>query len=262
MSLILACLVAAASPDTRVTEADRALRMGRAEQARTMIRMAVADGVAGAHVDRLLADLAFVEQRWPEARARYEALLGGGCRENHLLERAGIAALQNGDLSEAIALLDRAVRSPEASWRAWSARAVAADRQGDWAAADKAYKAGLRLDPLSPLLLNNLGWSLLLRGQWAEARRHLEKAASVAHPADARILANLELAKAAVDANLPERRTGETNAAFAARLNDAGVIALRQGNRAKAAAAFARAIKAHDRWFARAANNLALVGEP
>lgn len=258
MSLVLALLLAAASPEGRLDEAARVLRLGRAEQAREMIRMAIAEGASGAKVDRLLADLAFAEGRWAEATARYDQLLLQGASDAPILEQAGVAALQNGRIEEAIGLLDRATRSSDAGWRAWNARGVAADRQEDWEAADRSYATGLRLDPANPTLRNNLGWSLLLRGRWAEARNHLA-AAAVADPENARIIANRDLAEAAVDEGLPERRAGESNEAFAGRLNDAGVIALRQGKESKAAAAFARAIEAHSRWFIRAANNLALV---
>lgn len=258
MSLLLACLVAGAPLDPSVTEADRALRMGRPEQARLMIRTAVAAGTSGNAVDRLLADLAFTERRWEEASARYRAILDGGCKEPLVLERVGVSALQQGRLAEAIRYLRQAVRLPGANWSAWNALGVAADRQLDWAGADQAYRAGLKIAPDNPMLLNNLGWSLLLRGEWYQAHRRLA-AAAAQHPGDPRVLANLELALAALSEQLPARRGGETNADFAARLNDAGVVALRQGNRMKAAAAFSRAIEAHDRWFNRAANNLASV---
>ena len=71
-----------------------------------------------------------------------------------------------------------------------------------------------------------------------------------------RIADNLELARAALDEDLPERRPNESPTSWAARLNDAGVIAEMQGLRVKAAAAFSRAVEARGSWFERAANNL------
>lgn len=258
MILAVASLVVAVSPDASVAEAARALASGRPEQARVMIRAAVAQGAAGAQVDRLLADLAFAEKRWTEASVRYGALLAGNSEDPALLEQAGIAALYDGKPPAAIALLDRALRRDPQRWRSWNARGVAADRQGDWTAADRAYAAGLAEQPQSALLLNNLGWSLMLRGRWAQAAQALARAAAAA-PADTRIAANLELARAATSEDLPQRTPGEGNIDYARRLNDAGVVALRQGNPAKAAAAFAQALQASDRWFTRAANNLALA---
>jgi tetratricopeptide (TPR) repeat protein len=68
---------------------------------------------------------------------------------------------------------------------------------------------------------------------------------------------HLELAQAAVSADLPKRRPRESDSDFAARLNDAGIAAERRGERDRAIAAFSRALAVSDSWFARAANNLA-----
>ncbi|UUR08324.1 hypothetical protein [Sphingomonas glaciei] len=262
MILALAALLAMSPPAPvadPVGEAANALSHGRGVQAREMIRAAVASGASGAAVDRLLADLAFAERRWPEASARYAALMEGGDRSSHVLTQAGIVALEQGDQAAAIRLLDRAGAMPDAGWRALNARGVAADRAQDWGTADAAYARGLRMAPASPELLNNLGWSLLLRGQWSEAQQRFARAAALA-PANPRIAANLDLADSALLADLPVRRAGESGALYAARLNDAGALALRVGHLGKARAAFARALETDDRWFARAANNLALTG--
>ncbi|NJC06626.1 Flp pilus assembly protein TadD [Sphingomonas kaistensis] len=261
MILALAVMLAMASapPATdAVSDAASALSHGRAVQAREMIRTAVAEGASGAAVDRLFADLAFAERRWPEATIRYAALLKAGERNTHVLSQAGIAALEQGDGAAAIVLLDEAAALPDAGWRTFNARGVAADRMQDWRSADAAYARGLRLKAASPELLNNLGWSLLLRGQWSEAQRRLAQAARLA-PTNPRIASNLDLADSALLADLPARRAGESGSSYSARLNDAGALALHAGNVAKARAAFARALEGSDRWFARAANNLALA---
>jgi hypothetical protein len=80
--------------------------------------------------------------------------------------------------------------------------------------------------------------------------------ASILDPKSARIQNNLELARAAIADHLPERRAGEADADFAARLNDAGVAAEERGDRARAIAAFSQALSVKDSWYARAANNL------
>ncbi len=55
---------------------------------------------------------------------------------------------------------------------------------------------------------------------------------------------------------LPARHVGESDAAFAARLNDVGVIAESEGDRPRALAAFSQAIAARSVWYARAAATL------
>lgn len=258
MILWLAALAGAVASSQPLDEAARALAAGRPEQARQMIAVAVASGASGPQVDQLLADLAFARGDWAAALAGYEALLVSAPDNPRLLENGGIAALNAGDLTKALRLLGVATAQPDARWRAWSALGVAADRQRDWAAADRAYAQADRLSPDNAMVLNNLGWSRLLRGDWTAAVEPLTRAARL-DPSNRRIASNLDLARAAVAASLPVRRPGETGGDYAARLNDAGVAAFRQGDRARAIAAFAQALESSERWFALAANNLALV---
>ena len=121
-----------------LAEAGRAIAAGRLDQAKAMLSVAVAAGVKGDPVDRLLADLAFARGENEQALGLYKALLTVHPDELLLLERGGIAALRLGRVGEATALLDRATRLPAAGWRSWNARGVAADRQGRWDEADAA----------------------------------------------------------------------------------------------------------------------------
>jgi Flp pilus assembly protein TadD len=241
-----------------LNEAAHALEAGRLDQARLMIARAVKAGAQGEAVDRLLADLAFASGDYAGALARYMALLPANAQNSAMYERAAIASFKTGKLEEAERLLAKATSLPGASWRAWNARGVLADFGRDWAAADAAYAKAAELAPNRAEVLNNIGWSLLVRGRWKEALSLLERAAAL-DPGSARIADNLELARAAVTEDLPERRAGESEADWAVRLNDAGVVARLQGNNRKAIAAFARAIEARSQWFERAANNLALA---
>ena len=258
--LILAAPVAIASaaPSAKLDEAAHALTAGRTEQARTMVSAAIGEGAAGDKVDRLLADLAFAERKFEQALARYEILSATHPSDALLAERAGIAALQLRQTAKASAALDRAVRLPGASWRAWNAKGVAADYRGDWAAADEAYRQAASRSPRQAEIANNQGWSLMLRGHWREALEYLENAARLDRKS-ARIASNLELAQTAIAGDLPRRSAGESNESFAARLNDAGVIAGLQGDRRRAVAAFTQALEARSQWFERAANNLAQI---
>ena len=260
--LFLAALLAASTPAfDAIEEASHALRQGRPVQAREMVRAAVGAGASGLAVDRLLADLAFAEGRWAEAIVRYDALIAAGERGSSVFEQAAVAALKQGDDAKAMSLQQQAAATPNAGWRTFNIRGVLADRAEDWAAADAAYRQGLKLEPSSAELLNNYGWSLLLRGQWSDAHRQISKAAALS-PEDRRIAANLDLAASALAADLPSRRQGESSFSYAARLNDTGILALRAGQKDKAQAAFARALELSEHWFTRAANNLALTASP
>ena len=256
--LLLAAAIAGAAPQSSgpLSEAAHAIAAGRLEQARLMIGAAIRAGAKGQAVDRLLADLAFGTGDFATALPRYEALLAATPTDPYFAERAGLAAVRTNNLARAALLLDRATGSPSASWQAWNARGVVADRAGDWNLADAAYSRALELKPGRAEVLNNLGWSLLVRGRWIEAAAQLEDAAA-ADPKSSRIANNLELARAAVSEDLPLRRPNEDDGEWAARLNDAGVIAGIRGDNKRAVAAFAQAIEARSQWFERAANNLA-----
>lgn len=244
-----------------LAEAGRAIAAGRLDQARTILGVAVSAGAKGEPVDRLLADLHYADGQYEQALAYYRQLISAHPDELLLLERAGICALRLGRNSEATAMLDRATRQPAAGWRAWNARGVAADRQGRWDEADAAYSKAAEIDPGKAEVANNLGWSLMLRGKWAEALQSFERAASI----DAklpRLANNIELARSAVAADLPVRMAGESDDIYAARLNDAGVVAVAAGQSKRAEAAFSQALEIRSRWYARAAENLAAVSSP
>src|SRR5206468_5516488 len=111
------------------------------------------------------------------------------------------------------------------------------------------------LSPGRAEVINDQGWSHVLRGEWATALPYFEDAAK-RDPSSQRIANNLELARAALTAELPSRRPSESTADWAARLNDAGVAAQLVGDRARAVAAFSQALYASGAWYSRAANNL------
>jgi len=255
---LLALALLAAEPAPGLGDAVQALQAGRLEQARLILDAAVGAGAKGQEIDRLLAELAFQTGNWAVALERYERLAALYPNESLTLERAGISAFHLGDLHKSGAALAVATAIPGASWRAWNARGAVADHRRDWAEADMAYDRALQLAPANAMVLNNRGWSLLLRGDWAEALPLLERSAELA-PGVQRISDNLELAKAALADDLPKRRAGESDSNWAARLNDAGVLAMASGDRQRATAAFARALEARSQWFDRAANNLATV---
>jgi Flp pilus assembly protein TadD len=259
VSILLALDVAAASPAVQppptLVDIEQAIRVGRLEQAQLMVSRAMAVGVRGARVDLILADLAFARGKNDEALVRYTQLLAIAPGDTMLAERAGISALKLGNAALAAGYIERATKSPNASWHAWNARGVVADMQRDWPQADKAYAKAAELAPDEADILNNQGWSQLLRGDWTKAVGLFEKAAPL-DPKSSRIANNLELARAALASDLPKRRAGEDDRAWAARLNDAGVAALLLGDKQRAVAAFAQALEASGSWYARAANNL------
>ena len=134
-----------------------------------------------------------------------------------------------------------------------------ADLGRDWKAADSAYARALALSQGQAEVLNNQGWSRLLRGDWSGAVGFFEQGAAL-DPKSERMANNLELARAALAGDLPGRRAGESDRDWAARLNDAGVAAEAMGDTRRAVAGFTQALEASGAWYARAANNLEATG--
>jgi Flp pilus assembly protein TadD len=259
--LLVAAAIAApaaampAADPSLLTGASHAIQVGRIEQGRLMIAQAIRLGYTGPPIDRLLADLAFASRNYGEALARYEGLVESGVRDGELCQRGAIAALKLGRSSEAGPMADCALASAAAGWKAWNTCGVLADLLRDWAKADSCYRHALELAPREGEIVNNQGWSLLLRGDWAGALPRFEKAAAL-EPGSARISNNLELARSALAADLPGRRSGESDFEWAGRLNDAGVAAQLLGDNKRALAAFTRALEASSVWYERASDNL------
>jgi Flp pilus assembly protein TadD len=260
--LIAANVAAAAAPAAAppsLADAAHAIEVGRLDQGRLMIERALAAGVKGPQVDRLLAELAFKSGNDAEALARSRQVLVASPKDAHVCEIGAIAALRLRDTAGAAPLVECATAGPRASWRAWNARGVFADSGQDWGNADAAYAHAAELAPNRAEIVNNQGWSQLLRGDWRRAEAFFEKAAAL-DPKSQRIASNLELARAALAGELPQRRAGESEDDWAVRLNDAGVAAQVLGDRTRAVAAFTQALEASGQWYARAANNLQAMG--
>ena len=226
-----------------------------------MIANAINAGTKGPEIDRLVADLAYASGDYKGALPLYLRLLLTNNNDGVMYERAGVSAMQIGDLAQAEKLLERATNYPTATWRAWNVRGVAADYRASWSVADESYARAAALAPNRAEVFNNAGWSHLARGHWNEALAKFEQAYAL-DPKSSRIAANLELARTAMSEALPQRRAGESETSWAARLNDAGVIAKVQGNNRKAVAAFTQAIQARSDYYDRAANNLATAQAP
>jgi tetratricopeptide (TPR) repeat protein len=251
--------VAAAPDPAMLKDASHAIDAGRLKEARLIIARAATAGFRGAPIERVTADLAFASGNYLQAWSQYRHLAGSPDKQQSDCEKGAVAALNLLRAADAKPLVDCAVQSPSASWRAWNARGVLADMQQDWATADESYAHARQLAPSEANIVNNQGWSKLLRGDWAGALPLFENAAALDSTSQ-RIANNLELVRAALAADLPARRGGETNAQWAARLNDAGVAAELVGNKQRAVAAFTQALDASPVWYDRASNNLAALG--
>lgn len=261
LSLLAAASLATHSPPhtvadpTILADASHAIEVGRLEEAKLLIASAITAGFRGDTVERLTANLSFASGKYLQALVAYQHLATTSDKQSGDCEKGAIAALQLGRISDAKPFIDCAVPPANASWRAWNARGVYADLTHDWTMADQAYAQARKLAPDEARIANNQGWSMLLRGDWAEAVRIFEQAALL-DPKSERIANNLELAKSGLAIGLPQRRVGESDQDWAARLNDAGVAAELAGDKQRAVSAFTQALDVSPVWYARASNNL------
>ena len=111
--------------------------------------------------------------------------------------RLGWAHLARGDYGLAEQYYRRAVEATRQNGSAWIGLAAAYDRLGRFDLADQAYRHAIRLEGENYIILNNRGYSCLLRGDIRRARRLLERAWFLA-PGDPTIANNI----AVMDAGL------------------------------------------------------------
>jgi Tfp pilus assembly protein PilF len=116
----------------------------------------------------------------------------GGTAKDYL-ER-GRAYLDNGQLTEAIAELSRAVALDHKLKQAQTLLALAYERKGLHENARRTYESALDNSPDDAQTLNDLGYTLYLNGNYRAAVERLRRAAKLA-PQDERILNNLALAQ-------------------------------------------------------------------
>ena len=106
--------------------------------------------------------------------------------------RAGKVHFRNGDWGLAEENFRKAVELAPRDAEAWVGLAASYDRLRRFDLADRAYANAIQLVGHNTVILNNLGYSNLLRGNIQEARRHF----LLAHekdPANPYIMNNLEL---------------------------------------------------------------------
>ena len=254
VSLGCATLPSQASGE-QISDIRVAIDSGRLDQARSMIAEQVKVRGSTLGLEEVLADLSFASGNNVDALSQYQVLLRGKPDDRGICERAGMAALRLNRIADAEPLVACATAGGGGTWRAWNASGVLADLKQDWAGAERSYSIALRLAGENAAVLNNVGYSYLLQGDWARSATYFERAYSRDSSIE-RIGNNLELARTALAESLPARMSKESPSAWAARLNDAGVAAALTGDRLRAIAGFTRALEASGTWYARAANNL------
>jgi Flp pilus assembly protein TadD len=232
---------------------------------------------AGAHRDALLRYQQVLEKEPDDVAALIgagEALLAADqqSRAENYFERAlkidsanpqarearALSWLMSGKYDAAQKSLLNMVDDGIDRWRMWNALGVIADVFGDYSAAVGYYKRALILSPRRAMLLNNLGYSMMMARQYAEAEVILKDAVASA-PGNYRAVNNLSLSIAWQGRydDAIEQLTTVMDAASAN--NNIGYVAYLKGEYGLAEELFRKALRLRPTFYKRAAMNLELV---
>ncbi|MEJ1160080.1 tetratricopeptide repeat protein [Prosthecomicrobium sp. N25] len=117
------------------------------------------------------------------------ALLGAD--PNDALSRAK-AHFRRGEYAVAEQEYRKAVQLDGRDYEAWIGLAASYDKMRRFDLADRAYDAAIRIGGTTPTVLNNQGYSYMLRGDFRNARAKLERARAV-DPENPYVRQNLEV---------------------------------------------------------------------
>jgi Flp pilus assembly protein TadD len=155
----------------------------------------------------------------------------------------GITMILVGDMEVAYKELSAAVEEDPTLWRAWNAIGAYHDAQDDWEKAEDAYRRALAVRPNEPMILNNLGFSLLMQNRVDEALGPLQEAMRLA-PDSSQVKTNVRLAYARKGEYRRAVSGSGDDVELAKALNNVGYIALLKGDYSQAEAYFLRAMEA------------------
>ncbi|ASK88418.1 tetratricopeptide repeat protein [Sphingorhabdus sp. SMR4y] len=169
-------------------------------------------------------------------------------------EGSGIAIARSGDWDIAIGLLaDVTIKCPD-RWKAWNMMGIALAHFGKYQASRYAFDKALSLSDTSPVVLNNLGYSLLARQNYVEAVGIFEMAV-IQQPENKRFQNNLDIARAAMG-EAPRRATKESQSRWVERLTNSGYAALLAGHKQAGTALLSNAVIGSSSMASKAAANL------
>lgn len=249
-----------ALPDTATMQAEveQAMEAGDLDAAQESVRQLLGADPQDVGALQVLLRLHTTNDNEAGQRAVAQQILTISPQHGLSLERLGMLALANGQLSAATDYLKRAVEAEPERWGAWNGLGIVADARGSSGEAEEHFRRGLEVIPGHPTLLANLGWSKLLAGQPVEAERLMRQAMESA-PDDLATRSNLAFCIALqgrydeatqVYRSLYEASVAANNVGYAALLRDDGQVASRY---------FREAMKLEPSFYRKAANNLELV---
>lgn len=225
--------------DRALFEYIRGLRLAREPDAEALFKIG---GIHHTRDDYRLADLAY---RWVLELKPDHVGAGTGL---------GLVLLQNRRYQAAKIQLEKVADSLQAPWRVHNALGILADMDGAPGEAEKHYQRALVLHPGSAKVLNNLGYSRYLAGDWEGAGSALQKALRINNQYELAwrnlglVYARQKKYRLALEAL---RRTGDESEAY----NDVGFVAMMEGDYTRAIAFFDKAMRLSPAYYLTAGEN-------
>ena len=242
-----------------VADIQRAIDEKRFIDASSMIDMAMLSGSKDPRLVLLTAKLDMGRGRYGQALEEFRKAEAAPQTRGGGLEGEGLALALSGRQAEALPVLKKAVAEYPQSWRAWNALGGAYDDRRQWAEADDAYEHALAATDTPAIVLNNRGYSRLLRNRLDEASADFVEALRRRPDLDA-ARTNLRLAMA-LKGEYARATAGARKDTEAALLNNAGFAALVRGDYDHAETLLKQAIQRKGEYYDLAAANLELVRE-
>jgi Flp pilus assembly protein TadD len=243
--------------DQGVAEVERAIDEHRFIDASSAIDVAVLSGIKDPRLGLLSAKLSLARGRYDEAVDAFRKAEAAPQTRGAAMEGEGLTLALAGRQAEALPVLKKTVADYPQAWRAWNALGGAYDDQRQWAEADDAYARALAASDAPAIVINNRGYSRLLRNRLDEAAADFVEALRQRPDLEA-ARNNLRLAMA-LKGEYARATTGAQKDSEAAILNNAGFAALVRGDYAQAEALLQQAIQRRGEYYELAAANLELV---
>ncbi len=229
----------AGDPDRALFEYLRGLRMEKRPKADPLYSIGIIHHGRGNH------DLAEKAYRWAlEIDANH---LGASTA-------LGVALLEQRDFEGARQHLEPLVARGKAPWQAYNALGVIADMSGEHGQAQGHFEKALEIAPGTPRVLNNLGYSRYLAGDWPGARQALRRAVS-ANPNYELAWRNLGLVYAREGDHETAIEAVARNGDRAKAYNDIGYISMLEGRYQDAMGFFHEAMRLSPAYYLTASEN-------
>jgi Tfp pilus assembly protein PilF len=189
-----------------------------------------------------------------EALAQFEPLQTDETYHARAYQGIGLSLVALGDFNTAKPQLDRAVADDPSLWRSWMALGRVHDSNKNWAEAQASYERALAAKPDLPIILNNMGMSLMLQHRYAEAAQYFQRVLE-ADPTMQMTRTNLRIALA-WQGQYEEALVGAKAGDRADALNNVGYVAMLRGDQEAAQKYFSQALEISPVYHERAARNL------